>query len=319
LTDFLGLEGDDEDLNAYYSYMNSSFKVITKSGLSSIRSNNGVWIQTGYQILPAYRHHLRRIHGIDPISVDFSRKDEVVKQINSWVSETTSGKIVQIVDRARLPDPTRMVFVNTVNFKGKWLHAFKTHHADSINFYPSREDTIRVAAMAQTEEYEYWTSDSLSMVRIPMKGNHLNMLIILPEDIDGLADFEKKLNLQTLRSWEKKLVKTEVSVMLPKFSMTTGASVRSCLEELGIVELFDLNKADLSGITGRKDPLFIGDIQHVASIAVDEQGVEAVAATGVVGIGYCPPFFSANHPFFFLIEEASTKTIIFIGRFVGGA
>ena len=66
--------------------------------------------------------------------------------------------------------------------------------------------------------------------------------------------------------------------------------------------------------------LFITGIFHKAFVAVDEEGTEAAAATGVVaGIESAGPIreteaFTADHPFLFFIRDDVSGAILFMGR-----
>ena len=78
-------------------------------------------------------------------------------------------------------------------------------------------------------------------------------------------------------------------------------------------------RADLSGISARGG-LSVSEVVHKAYVDVTEQGTEAGAATGI-GIKLLavrpheePVVFRADHPFLFLISDAQTQTILFIGR-----
>jgi serpin B len=79
-------------------------------------------------------------------------------------------------------------------------------------------------------------------------------------------------------------------------------------------------KADFSGITGQPD-LFISDVVHKAFVAVDEEGTEAAAASGVVMVGAAMPqnSLTVDQPFIFLIRDIQTGTILFLGRVMNPA
>jgi len=65
--------------------------------------------------------------------------------------------------------------------------------------------------------------------------------------------------------------------------------------------------------------LFISNVIHKAFVAVDEEGTEAAAATGVVmGITAVvqPLVFRADRPFVFMIRDNRSGSILFIGRVV---
>ncbi len=84
-------------------------------------------------------------------------------------------------------------------------------------------------------------------------------------------------------------------------------------------DAFDAALADFSGMDGQKD-LLIQGVLHKAYIAVDEQGTEAAAATGVVVGTLAMPAGSVtvhvDHPFLFLITDRSSGTILFMGKVV---
>ena len=83
---------------------------------------------------------------------------------------------------------------------------------------------------------------------------------------------------------------------------------------------FTPGAADFSGIDGG-DNLYIQDVVHKTFIAVDENGTEAAAATGVI-IGATsaphddPVEMTINRPFLFFIQDEVTGAILFFGRIV---
>jgi serpin B len=103
---------------------------------------------------------------------------------------------------------------------------------------------------------------------------------------------------------------------LPRFSLGSRADLASTLEAMGVVDAFSGSNADFSGMTGRRD-LFIGMVIHEARVRVNEEGTEAAAATAVkMKRGPRPPVFVADHPFFFIIRDRQTGSILFMGRMV---
>jgi serpin B len=90
----------------------------------------------------------------------------------------------------------------------------------------------------------------------------------------------------------------------------------SALKALGMAGAFDPS-ADFTGITQEK-PLFISDVVHKAMVGVDENGVEAAAATAVMLAGSGLPTdvkqVTVNRPFFFGIYDRPTSTWIFLGH-----
>ncbi len=79
----------------------------------------------------------------------------------------------------------------------------------------------------------------------------------------------------------------EVDVALPKLTLepTAPMVLGDELNKLGMVQAFDAERADFSGIGVPPDPrkrLYVSQVFHKAFVKVDEKGTEAAAATAVV-------------------------------------
>jgi serpin B len=151
------------------------------------------------------------------------------------------------------------------------------------------------------------------------------MIVLLPKNEDGLADFEKELDADKLAGWVGKLRQQKVIVSLPKFKTAQRISLGRTLSEMGMKKAFTPT-ADFSGIGGDPGQLMISDVVHKAFVDVNEEGTEAAAATAVVGVKSAAvhvepptPVFRADHPFVFLIRDARSDSILFLGRLVDPA
>ena len=179
--------------------------------------------------------------------------------------------------------------------------------------------------MRQKSDFRYGHFDDLSAIELPYDGDRLSMMIFLPHEIDGLANFESKLTFDSLNSWTSRLAEIKpvgVTVVIPKFKTTRELGLGSILGDLGMPGAFDPYIADFSGMTGNKD-LYVDKVIHKAFVDVNEEGTEAAAATAVImgvstAVGGKPaePIFRADHPFMFIIRENQTGSILFVGRIV---
>jgi serpin B len=154
------------------------------------------------------------------------------------------------------------------------------------------------------------------------------MVIVLPDDIDGLEELEARLTLDKFREWaqfKSERKRQEVSVGLPKFKFEADMRLNGVLALLGMPSAFDPETADLSGIDGikptdsnREEGLFVQHVIHRAFIDVDEQGTEAAATTAATkemkSAPHEPLEFYADHPFLFFIHDEETGAILFMGR-----
>lgn len=108
---------------------------------------------------------------------------------------------------------------------------------------------------------------------------------------------------------------------MPRFKFAAEYRLQEPLKQLGMVRAFMLPGAagaDFSGMSlSGKAELSISEVYHKAFVAVNEEGTEAAAATGVVGLkGEADPTpqFAGNRPFLFLIRDAASGTVLFVGR-----
>ena len=140
------------------------------------------------------------------------------------------------------------------------------------------------------------------------------MLLILVFKVENNLTFEK------LTAWTKPefMNRTEFHVYYPKFQLQEDYDMNSLLQHLGILNVFDGSKADLSGMS-TKENLCLSNFVHKCVVEVNEEGTEAAAATAGKTIQCClgsyPQTFCADHPFLFFIMHSTTNSILFCGRF----
>lgn len=130
-----------------------------------------------------------------------------------------------------------------------------------------------------------------------------------------LAQFEDTLSANKLQVLVAALKSGSVTLALPKFAFTTGTvSLAKPLVTLGMTDAFTPN-ADFTGIT--QEGLLISDVLHKAMIGVDENGVEAAAASAVlmkIGLVLDGAVMTLNRPFFFGLYDRPTASWLFLGH-----
>ena len=106
---------------------------------------------------------------------------------------------------------------------------------------------------------------------------------------------------------------------VPKFKLEYGVKrLNDVLDKLGMGIAFDPFNANFRGIAPAD--LFIDYVDHKAVIEVNEKGTVAAAATnvgiGVTSIPTIKPTFIVDRPFFFVIRDDRSGTILFMGKVV---
>ncbi len=281
---------------------------------------NALWGQAGYNFLKEFSGLTEESYGAGLKEVDFAGRTEKARRtINAWVEEKTRDKIKDLIQPGVLSTLTRLVLTNAIYFKGNWANQFDKKRTEDEPFELTRGKQVTVPMMHIKERFGYWAGAELQVLDLPYEGQELSMVVLLPRQVGGLAELEKSL---TLKKWLRGLRKQEVVVALPKFEVSTKFELAGHLKAMGMPDAFSLPPADFSGITGDKS-LFISNVIHKAFVAVDEEGTEAAAATGVgmqlTSIPSPPVVFRADRPFIFLVRDNRSGSILFMGRVMNPA
>ncbi|MFZ4394333.1 MAG: serpin family protein [Kiritimatiellia bacterium] len=308
------------DLHPAFAALSAQMNAVQQAGQVQLSIANSLWPHKSYPFLEEYLALVRKNYGTTITPVDFEKEEPKARaQINQWVEEKTQKKITNLI--ASPLDPlTRLVLVNAVYFKGKWESQFKADHTQQAPFFVAENKSVQAPLMSQTHEFKYGAWQNAQLIELPYAGTKLSMLVILPTEktAQELTKVERALSVARLTEWRAQMRKQKVQLFLPKFKVTWGVhSLKNPLLALGMRDAFAEDKADFSGMDGKRD-LLVSDVLHKAFIAVDEAGTEAAAATAVMmalrAVPAPPPVFRADHPFLFLIQENATGSILFLGR-----
>ena len=140
----------------------------------------------------------------------------------------------------------------------------------------------------------------------------LAMIVIVP-DQGRFAEFESSLDSARFEFIVQSFNRGPAHFFMPKFTYRFHRPLKEALSNMGMPSVF--GAADLSGML-QGGGLFVRDVIHEAFIQVDEKGTEAAAASaiGVDMAGGELLNLSIDRPFIYLIRDANTGAILFIGR-----
>jgi len=277
---------------------------------------NALWGQKGYPFQKRFIDITRDEYGAGLMSLDFAEPEGARKAINDWVEKQTKEKIKDLLKKDVLTRDTRLVLTNAIYFKGDWASPFKTDATREGKFHtPGR--AIDVPFMSQVGKFNLLEEKNVQVVELPYAGNDLSMVVVVPSRKDGLAEVEKDLTAKTLRGWLEKMQVERVEVQIPRFSLSSEFDLKPTLSEMGMPLAFDRTRANFSGISESKEPLYLSTVVHKAVVEVNEKGTVAAAATGVViEPRSMPQRIRADRPFLFLIRDKKTESLLFVGRLV---
>lgn len=245
-----------------------------------------------------------------------------VAPINAWVARATHGKIPSILDS--LSANSVCVLLNAIYFKGSWALPFDADLTQPDEFHVDDRTRVEVPMMRQTGQFALVSRDDLVAISLPFTAEGLSMVFLLPKGPGGLAQLERALTPTLVESVVEDLLSKapeRVGVMLPRFSLNYGEDLIPALQALGMRLAFSPTEADFGGMTGKEHSVgavWLGQIRHKAVLEVNEEGSEAAAATAVEAVTRAAtarvPSFVADRPFLFLIVDAKSRAILFMGR-----
>ncbi len=311
----LSLEGDA----LHRAFQAQTAALVGEHDGNTVSVGNAFFAGVGYPFRPEYLSVLRTSYGAEAQNVDFAgNPDRGRKVVNNWVENQTNRKIKDLFPQGSIDAMTRLVLANAIHFLGKWEDEFNADETRDEPFLLAGGGEATAPLMRDTRDVDYHRGEGFQAVRVPYKGGRLAMIILLPDDRDGLPALEQRVSAEFLSSVTGGLHHTEVYLFFPKFEFDASFSLAAALQSLGMKAAFG-DGADLSGMDGTKN-LFIQSVRHKAYVRVDEKGTEAAAATGVAAdltaMPEAPPLFRADHPFLFLIQDRETGALLFLGRLV---
>jgi len=313
----LCLSPEQEKVNS--DFKNLNYALFRKSKDIEVKTSNALWMQENFAFREDYKKIITENYSGALNTADFKNdknREAAIGKINQWVSEETNGKIENLILPGSLPSLTRLVLVNAIYFKGNWQNKFSENNTADGIFFSDGQKQVTVPFMHGEFDVKYLELDDIKGIELPYVDNKYNMLILLPKKTDGMASLEAQLTFDNYQQWISMMMKEEVTISLPKFTLTESYSLESILQSMGMKQAFS-DDADFSGITGKPD-LKISKVLHKAFVEVNEEGTEAAAATGVVMVEKSARHekltFYADHPFIFFIRENTTGSILFMGR-----
>ncbi|GBP43708.1 hypothetical protein EVAR_29689_1 [Eumeta japonica] len=286
---------------------------------------NKIYIPQAYQLNKQFATDVKTVFDSEVKNIDFTQNTEAAREINQWVEDKTNNRIKNLVEPDSLGADTGAVLVNALYFKGSWKSKFDKALTTNRDFHVSADKTIKVPTMHKTDNFKYGQSDELNakLLEIPYEGGEASLLVVLPNDVEGLSVLEKKLNENPALLVEatKRMHINKIDVFLPKFTIETTTDLKQVLQKIGVTKIFDANSARLEHLLDSDKPLFVSDAKQKAFIEVNEEGAEAAAANVVMVLFKSARVlrfsFVADRPFLFGLKIESPKTLLFSGTFRG--
>ncbi|XP_012271541.1 antichymotrypsin-2 isoform X2 [Orussus abietinus] len=290
--------------------------LVTLNALDQVELSlaNTVYIHEGFELFQEFQEHSLKYYNSTIPTVDFENKVAAATEINRWIEENTNKKISNVILPVDISEDTRVVLINAIYFKGPWAQKFDPALTKNREFYIARDKKVHIPTMEKSFAFKHGDLPELNakFVEIPYFNQSLSMVIILPNEVEGLRSLEKSFEWNAL---SKGLLSSEkIALRLPRFKMETTMNLKDVLSKIGLQGIFadDANFSNMSNV-----PLKVNRVIQKAFIEVNEDGSEAAAASVVQmrlrRMIHEPEEFNVNHPFIFAIRHVPTNIPLFMG------
>ncbi|CAH8561889.1 unnamed protein product [Schistosoma mattheei] len=309
-----------QEMKSLYQELNNSLTsektFLNEKEENVVRISTGIFVQKTYEVERRFTESIANDFEGELKQVDFSNGTSATVDINDWVDQQSNGLLEKFFTDD-IPDDTAMILVNVFYFRDFWQSPFEPHYTRIENFDISSDHQITVHMMTQEEVMKYgkFEDEGFEIVSKPLNNTRFTFVIVLPLEKWSLNGATELLNgNKVLSEYVKNLKETTVSLRLPKFTLKNTLHLVPTLKSIGVVDLFDPVKSDLSGITTHHN-LYVNEFIQTNVLKLNESGIEATTVTSPIFVpisAIIPEVdFHVTHPFIcFIYDQQLTMPIM---------
>ena len=236
--------------------------------------------------------------------------DEMNQALRDWLNTQTGGLLEDQIQNTEMNAETLLALASAISYRAKWHEQFlSTNNTEGV-FHSPAGDTAATFLNRTLFYGPYYWGEDFAAAYLTLEDSSKMWLILpdegkTPQDIlsSGLA-LDMILNHSS--DYENQ-TSIKVHLSLPKFDISADLQLKSCLQDLGITDVFSETAADFTPILP-EDTAWLDSVQHAARVAIDEEGVTAAAYTVMQWAGATMPpedevYFTLDRPFLFVITS----------------
>ena len=307
-------ETNIDEMNAYYRRLLTELPDLDNT--TQLKLANSIWINNGFEVKSPFVDVNKQMYDAKVSNLDFS-SPKAPSTINNWCSNKTNGRITEVIQE--ISPAAKMFLLNALYFKGIWQEDYKFDKSKTQDedFTNADGSVTKVKMMNQTNRYAFNYNDYFWMAKFNYGNCAYNMTILLPDTDHTLDECLEAMTTENWKEWNMNWKSRRLIVKMPRFEIEYNKSLIEDMKALGIKDAFDPASADFSNISDQG--LHVNLLKQFTYLKVDEEGTEAAAVTIGGMIEAAPPStgpveFFLNRPFVFMINEASTGAVLFMGK-----
>lgn len=303
-----------EDLNAYiFAYMED----MSETEGNRFHMANSIWLteDSRFTVREEFIHVMKEYFDADVYEKPF--KQTTVSEINQWVEEHTDGLIKEILNE--IPADAVMYLINALVFDAKWEETYEESDMREGTFTTFDGIEQEIDFMF-SEEMIYLEDEYATGFMKYYEGRDYAFVALLPNENMPLSEYVDAMSGEYLHALLGKAQDVKTQVWLPGFEVEYQSELQETLETMGMTDVFDVSKADLSELgTSTQGNLYVDQVIHKTYMEVSPVGTKAGAAT-VIGVDEGCAIepedmkeVCLDRPFLYMIIDCDSNTPIFVG------
>lgn len=228
------------------------------------------------------------------------------EDINKWFEHNTQGMISHMIDE--LKGDEICIYTDAFYFTRDWQKEFK-----SISKVDGRKNLKFkgkvVSAMTVRMGMDYHNSESLTMIKIPYKGNdNLCALIAVSNNGDTKEMLQELEKMDFHSIWEEE----DIKLIMPKFTLESGVDFNPVLVKQGLGSLFSSEDMPFEGLVDGKDKIALRLFIQSSKIEFNAKGTKVGSGTSASIHNECYSVVKTlviNNDFVFGIVDADDKPL----------
>lgn len=255
------------------------------SGSTNLAIADSVWIDDQFEADISWLSNMVSFYNAEIYQSDLCT-DMARIGMNHWVSNKTRGLIPTLFEQ-NLSEDARLVLMNTIYMKAKWNYLFDGNSTYEREFTNENGEKIHTDFMNADRVYRrYFKTKEADGVILPYDDGRLAMIAVRPQAGQTARELAQSMTEDDIANYLGSTKDTYMNLHLPKFTVEYSLNMNKMLQQMGLTDAFDEEKADFSRLGKTKGSteadLYISEVLQKVKVQVDEEGTEAAAVTAIV-------------------------------------
>lgn len=312
-----------QDINTFFKTLMEETPKVDQN--VSVKIANMVASRNDVELESVFKQDMTDYYSATLPQLNFADKKGSADYVNNWAKEQTDGLVTNVIGEDEISEQTLLMLLNAICLNATWTNKFDEKATKEEAFSGAQKNIPMMQAKAAIS---YARNDVFSMVSLPYgSGDKWSMKVLLPNEGKTVSDIIGRLSTATWKQDCQQMDSYIVDLKLPRFTTSTDIVLNDIVSGMGAATMFSPTDADFSPLTvnwkkSAERNIYVSLMKQVAKVEVDETGAKMAAVSITAMEAAAMPItreatFHANRPFVYIVEEASSGAVFFIGTFVG--